>query len=119
MSMFVVSFGYQMLYSMSHVYTQLRANEDFRSRYAERAAMHLGEGGALSPASVTARWLTRADEIRNAIVGESARWGDATREPPYTRDVEWGEEQRRILEDFIPQRTDAMITQLQAAGLME
>lgn len=105
--------------SASHIYTRLRANADFRARYAERAAMHLGPGGALSPELVTERWLTRADEIRNAIVAESARWGDAKREPPYTRDVEWDEEQRRILEDFIPQRTDAMIAQLQAAGLME
>ncbi len=103
--------------SISHVYTRLRDNEDFRLAYATRAASLLGPGGALSPEASSERWLARADEIRNAIVAESARWGDARREPPYTRDVEWEEEQRRILEEYFPYRSDEMLEQLEEAGL--
>jgi spore coat protein CotH len=74
--------------SASRVYAQLRTNETFRRRYAERAAAHLGEGGALSADEASARYEARADEIFDAVVAESARWGDTDREVPYTRDVE-------------------------------
>jgi CotH kinase protein/Lamin Tail Domain/F5/8 type C domain len=105
--------------SVSHVYARLRETPAFRARYSERANMHLGEGGALSADACLARWETRALEIEDAIVGESARWGDAARSTPYTRDVEWAEERRRLTEEYFPQRTDVLIEQLQAAGLME
>ena len=103
--------------SISHVYTALRENPDFRALYAERAAWHLTAGGALTPEAVTARWEARAMEIERAIVAESARWGDTDREPPYTRDVEWEAERQRLLTEFFPFRTDIMIQQLIDADL--
>jgi len=103
--------------SISHVYARLRSNAEFRARYAERAAMHLGPLGALSAEAALARYQTRAEEIFTAVLGESARWGDADRAVPYTRDVEWLEEGRRLVEEFFPARTDVLIQQLQAAGL--
>lgn len=103
--------------SISHVYTRLRDVEDFRTRYAERAAMHLGPGGALSADVAAARYQARTDEIFDAIVAESARWGDTYRSTPYTRDVEWQAENDRLQDEYFPYRTDALIAQLQAAGL--
>jgi hypothetical protein len=103
--------------SVSHVYARLRSNEAFRAQYAARAAEHLGPDGALSPAASLARWESRAEEIENAIIGESARWGDADREVPYTRDVEWAEERRRLTEEYFPTRSHVLIEQLEAAGL--
>jgi hypothetical protein len=103
--------------SVSHVYARLRSNDEFRARYAARAAEHLGSGGPLSPAASLARWEARSLEIEDAIIGESARWGDADREVPYTRDVEWVEEHRRLVEAYFPYRTDVLIEQLEAAGL--
>lgn len=103
--------------SVSHVYAQLRDSADFRARYAERAAQHLGEGGALSAEEALARYEARADEIFDAVVAESARWGDTDRSVPYTRDVEWAEEYRRLTEEFFPQRTEILVQQLEAAGL--
>jgi len=105
--------------SISHVYARLRAVPEFRARYAERAALHLGPGGALSADLALARYEARAEEIYTAVLGESARWGDADRAVPYTRDVEWAEERRRLTEEFFPFRTDVLIGQLQAAGLMD
>jgi hypothetical protein len=102
--------------SVSHVYARLRANPDFRDRYAQRAQTHL-DGGALAADAALARWETRAVEIEDAIVAESARWGDADRSAPYTRDVEWAEERRRLTEEYFPARTDVLIQQLQDAGL--
>ena len=104
--------------SISHVYARLRLNEDFRTRYAERAASYLGLGGALTVAAATARWLARSDEIEDAVVAESARWGDTDREPPYTRDVEWMDERARLLDEFFPYRSGHLEQQLIEAGLM-
>ncbi len=103
--------------AISHVYARLRENEDFRARYAERAAMHLTGSGALTPEAAAARYQARADEIYEALLAESARWGDTYRTTPYTRDVEWQEEYDRLMDEFFPYRTEEMIAQLQAAGL--
>lgn len=103
--------------SISHVYTRLRDNADFRARYSERAHAHLGPGGALSPELAAARYAARADEIHGALLGESARWGDTFRAVPYSRDVEWQAEYDRLMTDYFPRRTDILIEQLRAAGL--
>lgn len=105
--------------AISHVYARLRANEDFRARYAERARLHLTEGGALTPEAAAARYEARADEIFEALLAESARWGDTYRATPYTRDVEWQEEYDRLMTSYFPARTAALIEQLRAAGLYE
>ena len=95
--------------SISHVYTRLRDNADFRTQYAARAKKHLENGGALTPEMAGARYVARGEEIFNPLVAESARWGDTYREPPYTRDAEWQTEFDRIVYEFIPQRTDLLM----------
>ncbi len=103
--------------SISHVFTRLRANADFRARFADRAHTHLSGDGALTPAKAAARYEARADEIYAALLGESARWGDTYRTTPYTRDVEWQVEYDRLMDDFFPNRTASLVDQLTAAGL--
>lgn len=103
--------------AISHVYARLRENETFRARYAERAATHLSGDGALTPEAAAARYEARADEIYEALLAESARWGDTYRTTPYTREVEWQAEYDRLMTDFFPYRTAALIEQLSAAGL--
>jgi hypothetical protein len=105
--------------SISHVYTRLRTNADFRARYAERARLHLTGSGALTPDAAAARYAARAAEVHGALLAESARWGDTYREVPYTRDVEWQAEYDRLITDFFPARTQALIDQLAAAGLWD
>ena len=46
-------------------------------RVADRIQKHLFNDGALTVGANTARWLARADQVEAAIIGESARWGDA------------------------------------------
>jgi hypothetical protein len=45
--------------------------------FADRVQKHLFNGGALTLAENQDRWMARADQIEAAIIGESARWGDA------------------------------------------
>lgn len=103
--------------SVSHVYARLRDNADFRARYAARAALHLTGSGALTPEAARERYDDRAEQIFDAVVAESARWGDAKRATPYTRDEEWATEYQRLTDLFFPQRTDVLIEQLRDAGL--
>ncbi|TWT90307.1 CotH protein [Pseudobythopirellula maris] len=57
---------------------RLKNSSEFRQRFSDRVQHHmLNPDGALTVAANTDRWLWRADQIGEAIVGESARWGDA------------------------------------------
>jgi hypothetical protein len=110
------------VYDFQHFHPQwlhhkLCANAEYRSRFADRAYMHLSEGGALSADSVLARVNSRIDEIDLAIIAESARWGDAKTTNPYTRDQHWMQEIDRIRNLFIPERTHVVLDQLRRAGL--
>lgn len=105
--------------AISHVYARLRDNAEFRARYAERAALHLTGDGALTPDKAAARYEARADEIYEALLAESARWGDTYRSVPYTRDLEWQTEHDRLIDSYFPVRTATLIDQLTAAGLFE
>ncbi|HXI50920.1 MAG TPA: lamin tail domain-containing protein, partial [Candidatus Saccharimonadales bacterium] len=71
------------------VYDGLRRDPEFRLRFADRLQKHLFNGGALTLESNVVRWAARAAEIDRAIVGESARWGDAHHAPAYTRQDDW------------------------------
>ncbi|MDA7887928.1 CotH kinase family protein [Akkermansiaceae bacterium] len=101
----------------SRLYSQLRANPEFRLQFGDSAHKHLFNGGALTQENTVARYQALADVLDRAIVGESARWGDSKRANPYTRDVEWVAERDRILNSYLPQRTDVTINQLRGANL--
>jgi hypothetical protein len=58
----------------------LRFNPEFRLRVADHAQKFFFNGGALTKEAAKARWLARMEEIDRAVVGESARWGDARQE---------------------------------------
>lgn len=96
---------------------QLSANAEFRMRVADRVQRHFFNGGLLTPQACTARFLRRKAEIDRAVVGESARWGDAKRSVPLTRDVEWIAEINRVVNRYIPQRTGIVLNQLRNKNL--
>jgi hypothetical protein len=54
-----------------------------------------------------------------AIIGESARWGDAKTSLSRNKDDDWLPEVESILRNFIPYRTDILINQLKDAGLYQ
>ena len=101
----------------SRLYSQLRANPEFRLQFADQAHQHLFNGGSLTPEQTIPRYQALAGYVDRAIVGESARWGDSKRANPYTRNVEWVAERDRILGSYLPQRTSVVLSQLRGAGL--
>ena len=103
------------------VFQHCQANAEFRQRVADRIQKHFFNGGALTPAACTARFMARKNEIDRAVVGESARWGDAKSNPPKTRNVDWINEVNRIVNNYFnatpKTRTRIVLEQLTAAGL--
>lgn len=98
-----------------------RQNKEFGLLLADRIHRHLFNDGALTPEKVSERFLSIAEQIDDAIVGESARWGDWRRdvEPTscgatgpfelYTKYDHWIPEQERLLNDYFPFRTDLVL----------
>lgn len=115
-------------------------NAEFRVLVADRIQKHFGPGGVLSTPVVLERFRKRVAEIEQAVICESARWGDAgggfmmgppdmsrpmrpgpdgqPKPFPRTRDKEWRAEVRRQLEDYLPRRGDIVKFQLWRQGFV-
>src|SRR5690606_8693943 len=118
--------------SPTEIYTRLRASEEFRLLFADRAHRHFSPGGPLyvnasRPARDPERpednipapiWMRRIRAIDSAIACEAARWGD-TRQPndPHTRNRDWLTELKALLTSYFPQRSRIVLDQLRGAGL--
>ena len=79
----------------------LLKNPDFKMELADRLYRHLGKAGALSDENAQARWLAINAAIELAIIGESARWGDARYDAPLTQ-ADW----YAARDDVLAQMTD-------------
>jgi hypothetical protein len=95
---------------------RLALDPEYRLAFADRVQKHCFGQGALTPAATASCWRQRVNELKVAILAESARWGSCRRNPPYTRD-DWYTEQRRLLNKYFPQRTQVLLNQLRTAGL--
>lgn len=99
----------------------LSANDEFRMLYADHLQRHLFNDGVLTVDNVVDRWEARSSQITDAIVGESARWGDYRRDVENTlggqpqvlleRDVQWVTERNRLLNEYFPYRGDVVLEQ--------
>jgi hypothetical protein len=110
----------------SELFQRLRENEEFRRLFADRVQFLCFNGGVLTPEAAVDRWMKRANQIKLAVIAESARWGD------YRRDVHqyepagpfalytpkyWHDQQNFLINDYFPNRTSTFINQLKQAGL--
>lgn len=115
------------LYSPARIYARLRNWPEFRRQFGDRVHKHLFNGGALTPAANAARLLEPAALIREAVIGESARWGDAreTGVPAgqigtgktFTRDEWWQPEINKLATNFFSKLTADNVARLRTAQL--
>ncbi len=112
--------------SPGFIQSRLVSSPEYRLLFADRVHRALFSGGVLTPEEATKRWMARADTIEAAVVAESARWGDYRRDvhqwqdPPYelyARHSHWLIEQKRLVEQYFPQRTKTLLAQLRQARL--
>jgi hypothetical protein len=68
------------------LFEALLENPDFRMELADRLYKHLFNDGALGDANSQARWTSINNVIEQAIIGESARWGDTREDTPITQE---------------------------------
>lgn len=99
-----------------YVWQRLQANAEFRLLVADHVHRFFFNGGVLTPAVSLARYAALTNEIHRAVVGESARWGDAQREPAVTR-ADWVSAVRDKMNNYLPQRSGIVLNQLRARSL--
>jgi hypothetical protein len=107
----------------TEIHRNLIANQEYRLRFADRIQELMYNGGALTPAAAAAVYQARLTEIDEAIIGESARWGD-NRNPtdPYTRtdflriNSDPAGDGLSVITDFFPVRTGTVLGHFDAAG---
>lgn len=95
---------------------QLLANDDYRLQFADHVHRHFFNQGILTPDAIMDLYQVRLDEVYEAVVAESARWGDNHRSTPYTRDKEWVAERDWLQQTYFPQRADIVLNQIRARG---
>jgi hypothetical protein len=101
--------------SPTEIHTLLKENEEYRMMFADAAYKHLFNDGVLTPENFTRSFLKRKNEIEEAVILESARWGDYREDVSgvtYTKNEHWIHEVNRIVKQYIPFRRDIFIEQL-------
>lgn len=105
---------------VGELYLNLIRDPEFRVRFADRIQRHLLGDGILTPARNIARLDALAAPLDRAVVGESARWGDAWMnqvQPPRTRDDDWLPRLDALRIEYFPQRNAIVLNQYRRRGL--
>jgi hypothetical protein len=96
---------------------RLTSNTEYKLRFANHVYKQFFNLGCMTPAKATELFLSRAQEIEMAIIGESARWGNTYLNPAATKDDDWLPAITDIVDNYFPVRTGIVLGQLKAVGL--
>jgi hypothetical protein len=97
------------------IHQNILGNAEYKMRWADRVYHHMFNDGALTAAANQARITAMAQVVGNAIIAESARWGDSKVEPPKTK-VDWQNAKNSLLSFYTSRNTD-VLNQLRGDGL--
>jgi len=98
------------------LHIRLTENSEYLMQFADRVNMYFSNGGLLTAAPNIQRWMDRAEQIDLAIIAESARWGDAQRNSPRTKD-DWEGQNNYMVNTFFPARTQIVINQMRSVNM--
>ncbi|HEX6961519.1 MAG TPA: lamin tail domain-containing protein [Lacipirellula sp.] len=96
-------------------YARLRNSREFRVLFGDRVHRAFFNDGPLSTANSIARYQEIVAELPQAIVAESARWGDMHSSAGYVK-AHWQAEVNQVV-NFLSQRQSIFLNQLRNAGL--
>lgn len=99
-----------------YLWQKLSANEEFRVLVSDHIQRHFFNNGALTFPAISNRYQTRRLEIDQAVIAESARWGDAKREPPFNYN-NWRATGDGLLTNYFPFRAGIVLSQLRSKNL--
>ncbi|PKL88114.1 MAG: hypothetical protein CVV23_12025 [Ignavibacteriae bacterium HGW-Ignavibacteriae-2] len=97
------------------IHQQLVVNANYRKRFADRTYKHFYNDGALTLENTRSIINTRKSQFDNAIILESARWGDSKASTPYNKN-NWLIATNYISNNFLPPRANIVIDQLKSKG---
>jgi hypothetical protein len=110
-----------------HIWQQCQENPEFRLRVADRIHRHFFNQGVLTVGRLIELFDTRTKQIEDAVIAESARWGDSDGPGfggggdnpgmPLGRDEHWRKVVEYTREEYLPKRSDIVLAQLFAHGL--
>jgi hypothetical protein len=95
---------------------RLVGNAEYKLRFADRVHKYLFNGGQLTPEVTIARYQALSEEVEQAIVAESARWGDQDGQAAHTVE-QWRVMRNYVLNTFLPLRPAIFMQMLKANGL--
>lgn len=99
------------------LHNKLAENKQYKLRFADRAYKYLYNEGLFTPERCKALFLSTANQLKLAIIEESARWGDAKTSTPYTLE-DWKKAVQDVVDYFINVRTEILINQLKKGNLL-
>ncbi len=99
------------------IHNKLKNNAEYKMLCTDLIYKNFFNKGPLTAQVSAEMYANRVDQVYQALVGESARWGD-TRQPnnPHTRD-QWYDNQANKLAQFFPARSSQVLGYLKNAGL--
>ncbi len=103
-------------FNPKYLHQQLDALPEYRLRFADRLHKHFFNDGAVTREKAVALMQTRVEQIDQAIIAESARWGDQHNEPALDKNT-WLAEVDWLLNDFLGTRTQTVLDQFRNRGL--
>ncbi|MGC6581680.1 MAG: lamin tail domain-containing protein [Akkermansiaceae bacterium] len=102
----------------NEMHHDLKLNPEYQIRFADRVQKHFFNNGTLSPERAALLYNARVEEIRSALILESARWGDLKRPSnPYTTENEWKDMLDYMNDNFFPRRNPIVLSQLRTDNL--
>lgn len=107
--------------SFAWPYAQLRSHPTFQRKFADHLQKHFFNTGVMTTAANQARLDSLTDQLKLAIVAESARWGDVNRNNPLnialTPENHWKPEIDWLRNTFMAGRSALVLDQFRATGL--
>jgi hypothetical protein len=103
-------------FNPKYLHQQLDEFSEYQIEFADRVQQLFFNNGPLTPENAQQLMQSRADQIDQAIIAESARWGDQHNEPPLTKNT-WQAEVDWLLNTFLARRRDIVMDQLKGKGL--
>lgn len=110
-----------------YIWQQCQENSEFRLRVADHIYRHFFNQGVLTVDRLIERFDFRVQQIEDAVIAESARWGDSNgprfgggggnQDLPLRRDEHWRKVVEYTREEYLPKRSDIVLAQLFAQGL--
>ncbi len=103
-------------FNPKYLHQQLDEFPEYQIQFADRVQELFFHDGPLVAENAQALMQERASQIDQAIVAESARWGDQHNNPPLTKNT-WSTEVDWLLNTFLAQRGEIVLDQLRRKGL--